>query len=414
MNAARDPLAALLVSSAFGFTGAEDEAGGSLAVWGRGAYMSFGGLDDGLSLDGGVTTGLVGTDYARGRWLTGLALSRSWGDGGYALGGSGELASTLTAVTPYVSYQAAKRLNVWGAAGYVAGAVTITPQIGQARETDIGWAMTAMGARGDLVAVPDDGGFSLALVSDAMWTRTTSDATEGVMSSSAGVNRVRVGIEGGWTVVLAGGGTLTPRVETGMRHDGGDAENGLGVEVGGGVHWSMPGVGLALDVEARTLLAHEDDGFTDRGFAAQLVYDPSPATQRGPSLSLRQESGGMASGGLDALLAPHRVHRGRGYGPSRWTAEAAWGLPAFGQGFTGSPRLAYGFSGTAREYGVGWRLVPESRAARHLSLDILATRREAGGERSGYIAEAFGDVGALAGVGGAADHCGRLDLRVAW
>ena len=416
MHAARDPLAGLLAGSAFGFTGEEDEGGGSFAVWGRGAYTSFSGLDGRISLDGGVTTGLVGTDYARGRWLMGLALSRSWGDGGYAgAAGAAELASTLTAVTPYVSYRAADRLDVWGATGYGAGALAMMPENGEVTRTDIDWTMTAMGARGDLIAVPGSGGFSLALVSDAMWTRTTSDVTQGLMSAAAGVSRVRVGIEGGWTVVLEGGGTLTPRVETGMRHDGGDAENGVGVEVGGGVNWSMPRVGLSLDVEGRTMLAHVDDAFTDRGFSAQLVYDPSPGTQRGPSLSLRQESGGMSSGGVDALFAAYPMYGGGGgYGPGRWTAEAGWGLPAFGERFTGSPHVLYGLSGMARDYGVGWRLASEGRAARRLSLDILATRREMGPEWSRYMGGPLGDVGALAGSGGAADHGGRLDLRVAW
>ena len=413
MRAARDPLAELLVGSEFGFTQEEDGAGGSLAVWGRGAYTSFGGLDQGLSLDGGVTTGLVGTDYARGRWLTGVAVSRSWGDGGYAGTGEGELESTLTAVTPYFAYQAREGLDVWGAAGYGVGGVTVM-EAEEVMDTDIGWAMTAMGARGDLIAMPDSGGFSLALVSDAMWTQTTSDAAPGLVSSSASVSRLRMGIEAGWTVLLGGGGSLTPRVETGMRHDGGDAENGIGVEVGGGINWSMPGVGLALDVEARTLLAHADDEFTDRGFAAQLVFDPSPATQRGPSLSLRQASGGMPSGGLDALFAPHPMYGGGGYGPGRWTAEAAWGLPAFGEGFTGSPHVTYGLSGFAREYGVGWRLAPERLAEHHLSLDVLATRREWGGEWSEYMTGVFGDVGAPAVGSGAADHGGRLGLRVAW
>ena len=168
------------------------------------------------------------------------------------------------------------------------------------------------------------------------------------------------------------------------------------------------------DVEARTLLAHVEDGFTNRGFAAQLVYDPSPGTRRGPSLSLRQESGGMSSGGVDALFAAYPLHGGGGYGPGRWTAEAGWGLPAFGEGFTGSPHVRYGLSGMARDYGVGWRLASESRAARRLSLDILATRREIGREWSRYLGGVLGNVGVPAEGGAGADHGGRLDLRVAW
>ena len=89
-----------------------------------------------------------------------------------------------------------------------------------------------------------------------------------------------------------------------MRHDGGDAETGFGVELGGGIVWTDPALGLSLDVSGRTLIAHGNDDLKDRGYAASLAFDPDPATQRGPSLSLRQEFGGQAQGGLDALFQP--------------------------------------------------------------------------------------------------------------
>ena len=77
-----------------------------------------------------------------------------------------------------------------------------------------------------------------------------------------------------------------------------------GVELGGGVAWSDPALGLSLDVSGRTLIAHGNDDLEDRGYAVALAFDPDPATQRGPSLSVRQEFGGQAQGGLDALFQP--------------------------------------------------------------------------------------------------------------
>ena len=100
-----------------------------------------------------------------------------------------------------------------------------------------------------------------------------------------------------------GGHSLTPKLEIGARHDGGDAETGFGVEVGGGIAWTDPRFGLRLDLEGRTLLTHDDGAMRDRGFSASLAWDPRPDSARGPSLALRQDVGGPSGGGLDALVA---------------------------------------------------------------------------------------------------------------
>ena len=125
------------------------------------------------------------------------------------------------------------------------------------------------------------------------------------------------------------------------------------------------------------MLAHEDDDLKDRGISAALAFDPAPATQRGPSLSLRQEFGGRAQGGLDALFTPDPLEDRTGSeAASRWTMEAAYGFPAFGGRFTGSPHVGLGLSPDARDYSVGWRLTPEGPAAGDLSFGLKATRKE--------------------------------------
>jgi len=131
-------------------------------------------------------------------------------------------------------------------------------------------------------------------------------------------------------------------------------------------------------VEGRTLLAHASDDLEDRGFAASLAFDPDPASRRGPSFSLRQETGGRAGGGLDALFAANPLEKraGSGEATSRWTAEAAYGLPAFGGRFTASPHIGLGLAADTRDYSVGWRLAPEGPGAPALSLGARATRKE--------------------------------------
>ncbi len=178
-------------------------------------------------------------------------------------------------------------------------------------------------------------------------------------------------------MALEGDGHLTPKLEAGARHDGGDAETGFGVEVGGGITWVDPGLGLSLDVSGRTLLAHENGDLEDRGVSASLAFDPAPASARGASFGLRQDFGGQAQGGLDALFASAPLEDRTGSeATSRWAMEAAYGFPAFGGFYTGSPHVGMGLATGARDYHLGWRLTPEAASAPDLSFGAKATRRE--------------------------------------
>ena len=382
-----------LLGSSFSLTGQRDGAGGSLAFWGRASQGSFDGAERGdgtdIRLDGTVTTGMLGTDYARGSWLIGLALTQSSSEGSYAaIGGEGDgdVEASLTAAIPYAALRASERLKLWGAAGYGTGEVTLKTApgsgsgagSGERLSADTRWTMAAAGVRGDLLTPPDDGGGpALALTSDALWARTSSEKTGELAATESDVTRLRLGLEGSYRIAMEGDSHLTPKLEIGARHDGGDAETGFGVEVGGGIAWVDPSLGLSLDVSGRTLLAHENDDLKDRGFSAALGFDPAPATQRGPSLSLRQDFGGQAQGGLDALFVNDPLEdRAGSEATSRWALEAAYGLPVFGDRFTGSPHVGFGLSTGARDYSLGWRLTPEAATAPDLSFGVKATRRE--------------------------------------
>ncbi len=400
----------IMLGTSFTATGAEDSRGGSLAFWGRAAQSFFDGREGALSLDGEATTAMLGADYARDNWLLGMALMQSRGEGGYAdtgidprpasqscdgmdeqtevlcrgavREGDGKVEAALTAALPYASLRASERLEFWGALGHGTGDVTLKPEMGGPYKADISWSMAAMGMRGDLLA-PSPEGPALALVSDALWARTSSDRTQDLAASDSDVTRLRLGLEGSWHMALPGsspgaeGAGMTPRLELGMRHDGGDAETGFGVELGGGIAWSDPGLGLSLDLSGRTLVGHGSDDLKDRGFAASLGFDPEPASARGLSLSLRQDWGGSAAGGLDALFTPDPLGErgGSGDATARWHAEAAYGFPALGGRFTGSPHVGLGLATGARDYTLGWRLSPAGNAP-DLSFGVRAIRSE--------------------------------------
>ncbi len=399
-----------LLGSHFTATGEQDHLGGSLALWGRVAHSSFDGQEGIFSLDGEATSALLGVDYARGTWLLGLALIKSDGDGDYrdtdpaenvcdALNpaqlqgmdpqaravlcsgavreGDGEIEATLTAAMPYVSLQVSQRLKLWGTLGYGTGDVTLKPKVGGSLKSDIDWTMAATGLRGDVIAPLTQGsGPALAITSDALWARTSSDKTHQLASSDSDVTRFRLGLEGSYRIATERGGHAIPKLEIGLRQDGGDAETGFGVELGGGLAWVDPSLGLSLDLSGRTLITHGADDLEDRGFAASLAFDPEPASERGLSLVLRQEMGGQAEGGLDALFRADpledRTESGSG---RRWTAEAAYGMPAFSGRFTGSPHVGLNLAPDTRNYSLGWRLTPVEGSP-DISFELKATRWE--------------------------------------
>ena len=74
--------------------------------------------------------------------------------------------------------------------------------------------------------------------------------------------------------------------------------------------------------------------------SAGLLFDPQPESERGLSVTMGQDWGGEATGGIDALFAANLLEQRSGVeGTSRWTLEVAYGLPAFAGRFTGAPCL---------------------------------------------------------------------------
>ena len=288
----------LLLASSFHLAsagGGNGNGSGRWSLWGRGARSGFDGTEGALTLTGDVTTGLVGADYESGRVLVGVALALSSGDGTYEESGMrGEVESSLAGVYPYLRYAVSERLSVWGAAGLGGGDLTLKPSGAAQVETDLSMSLAATGARGALLT---SGGFELALRSDLAFVRAESDATAGLAASEADTSRLRLALEGSAGEMRFAGGALTPTVELGLRYDGGDAETGAGLELGGGLRYASGR--LAVEFNARGLLAHEENEYEEWGVSASVRYAPN---EGGRGLSLRAASTwGAATGGVDRL-----------------------------------------------------------------------------------------------------------------
>ena len=387
--AARD----LLTGSSFALT-ATTKGNGLVSIWGRGAVTRFTGREGDLTVDGEVASGMLGADWTQGAWKTGLLVSHSLGDGGYRGASAGTMTSTLTGIFPWVRHALGERLSVWGVAGYGEGSLTLEPEEQAKIRTDLDLWMAAAGLRGVLLDGGHDGP-TLAVDTDAMIVRTSSDAVSGgsgnLAAAEAGVTRLRLGLEGSQPFRLAEGATLTPSVEIGVRHDGGDAETGFGVDIGGGLAWSDTRRGITAAFRGRALLTHEADGFRERGLSGSLSWDPQPASDRGPRASIAQTLGGSASGGMNALLARDTLtglaanDNGDNLQQRRLEARFGYGFAAFGDRFTSVPEIAVGLSNAGRDYSLGWRLVrgPEPGGdAGSLELSFEATRRESANDNA--------------------------------
>ena len=343
--------------------------GSSHGVWGRASRSGFSGRDGDTSVDGQVTGAMLGTDWKRKGTIFGVVLSRSRGTGTYSGASSGEIDVTLTGLVPWAGREIGESLSVWGAAGIGKGDMTVTPEGTDPIGTGIGWSMAAAGADGALAAGERLLGAGLRWHADALRTQTSSDAATGLAATSGATTRLRLGVTADWRRTLDSGATLGPRLEAGLRHDGGDAETGFGLEIGGGIGFSDPASGLSMTVDGRTLALHEDGAFGSWGLSLGLSWDPRPETKRGWSLSARQSLGGASTGGVDALLGPEAFPGLAGTeGDASWSLEAAYGTGR-GNGMVGSP---YGRASGVDGLRLGWRIEPDAAHAADASVDLWA------------------------------------------
>ena len=378
-----------LTGSAFGLD-REMTRGGVFSVWGRSAQSRFLGQQGALSLDGDVRTSMLGAEYARGPLVAGMSLSHSRSLGSYEGVDGGQVASSVTGLYPWVGYKATDRITLWGVTGYGLGSLSLAPTIGSAPTTmdlalrsGLSMAMAAAGTRGELIGAGGRSGFRLAFKADALWVGTSSDEVNGPMGRLAGthaaVTRFRTGLEGSRGFSFGSGLSLVPGVEVGLRHDGGDAERGSGVDIGGELVVSSPAMGLSAEVRMRTLLVHEAEGFRDRGVSVSLSFDPMPSTSLGLKARVEPSWGGRDRGGAEALWGGGPVSelaaRGGHVSGGSVLTDLGYGM-ALGDRLVGTPRVGFGTSAMGREYRLGYSVGVLRGEGLEFELGIDAEHRE--------------------------------------
>ena len=197
---------------------------GGWSVWGRGTHTRVLGREGALSIRSNVTTMAAGTDYQwTNRLLTGLLASHSIGNGSYeAYDVSGEASSALTGIYPYLSYQLPP-VRVWLLAGLGRGNAKVESQ-----ETTLTSGLVSLGATGTLISGRR---VHLNYAADAFMASANP-----AQFSTINVRRLRASVTGSVSIHQ----WARPYLEAAIRHDAGDAETGLGLELGGGTRLAYP------------------------------------------------------------------------------------------------------------------------------------------------------------------------------
>ena len=305
--------------------------GPAFTAWGRVATGGFEAEEDDVTMDGDVTTGLIGFDAEWERALAGVMFSQSEGEGSYrldpALGyDDGTVQSTLSGVYPYARVDLNARVSAWALAGVGSGELTLHRDGAKPIPTDLSMRMGALGVKGQVLDGTGPSRLAMNVKSDAMWVATKSERTSDMIATEGNVTRLRLIIEGERVFEAGNGATFTPNAQVGLRHDGGDAETGSGVEVGAGLRYTIGA--MTIEAQARTLVAHEASGYNEWGASAAIRVTPSPSG-RGLTLSIAPAWGQTGSAAEQLWSA----HDARAFGSdqefeasSRLEMDAGYGI----------------------------------------------------------------------------------------
>jgi len=247
---------------------------------------------------------------------------------------SGEYEMEMTTMSPYLNWRRHDG-NAWVTVGYGSGEVEVRPDNDNPDRLNevnmqnfgIGGVKTLSRAGAREVRVKAD-------VFEAN-AEVEGNATGGIEGDiNVDVHRVRIALESRRTRALAGGAQLTPALEIGARHDGGDGRTGGGMELGGKLHYHDPGLGLTVEARARYLVGHSAAGTRDWGIGGLARLAPG-ADGQGLAVTLTPAYGATESGaddlwknGLaaartsdstDAAAAKHLA--------ARMDAEIGYGMP---------------------------------------------------------------------------------------
>ena len=266
-----------------------------LSLWGNSDYRTLSD-DDSIDWDGDVVTAHIGVDGpVNEQMMAGFALAWNKSDFDYDDAGTiGDYRYRSTSLHPYIGWLPHDDVRLWATAGYGIGEVE-NDTGGTKIATDTKQASLAGGFTGRLLGIAGwlpGGTTTLNMKGDAslVWVDVDDNQDAGVDKQDVDTYRLRWLISGEYGRALSFGGMLTPSVEIGLRYDGGDGENGDGVEFGIGLRYTNPARMINVSGNVRTLLAHNYDEW-----GADVTVRIAPHSGRGLLLSVNPVWGNTQS-----------------------------------------------------------------------------------------------------------------------
>ena len=373
--------------------GAADPSGsnpGTAALWGSGDYRNLAGSESALAWRGNLVSLHLGADLvALPELVAGIAVARSlvgfdYTDRTNPRTVTGTFETDLLSVHPYASWTPSFGLGFWATGGLGWGAVGIDDSLDEPRTSTTRLLTGALGGSSRLLSVDGlipGGATALRLKGEGFVTQALAEENGPIVAQDLGVQRVRLALEGSHEQRGLWGSILTPALEVGLRHDGGDAAQGAGLELGGELRYVQPELGLTVEGRGRLLTTHR--AATEEWGVGGKIQLELGADRQGLSLSLAPSLGVAASG--THTLWQQGVVPGSPLGlpstgvtdvTSRLDAQADYGLLAMGGLGMLTPYGGFSLAGRAgRDYRAGARLETDTF---NLSLEGMRSERDGG------------------------------------
>ncbi|MXX97642.1 MAG: leucine-rich repeat protein [Rhodothermaceae bacterium] len=367
------------------------EADQGVTFWGQGARSRFQGSENASKIDGVITSGMVGANWRRHGISLGVLANYTNADGGYDFGSdSGQVSGRLTGVYPNVCYVISSRVRVWAVTGYGRGDLTLDGGGARRFQSPLHLMMGGGGVYGRVRTIASR--LELGLRSDALVVRTTASQTEALSRDVAQMTRLRLGLKGTVRGMQLGRDVrIEPALEIAVRHDGGDADTGFGIDMSAGLVVSTSTRGLSMEVQARGVLTHQAPGLHEQGMVAAVIWDPTPYSESGIHVRLEQTMGTEVFGGTDRLLRAETLEThfmdasdsGK-FGPGDFRLEAGYGFKVLRGRLVTQPEVGLEWRESRRRYQMGWEFAFAHTNPTHLRLFVGATGRDSMTEKTQF------------------------------
>ena len=354
----------------------QSATGTQLASWGSGEYHYLGEPGQStLDWKGNMVSAHAGLDVRVGPdILAGVAGSYSSGSFDFtdktgATPVTGTYGTTMASVHPYMAwFSGGGAASVWGSAGLGRGDIDVDDEREGFRTTPANLLTGAGGASYQLLT---RGAGGVRLKAEGWYGEVTVDGTQQIEEVTLTMQRGKLALELTQGFSSDAGSETAVVLEGGMRYDDGDGINGTSAEVGGGLRYTNPGLGLTAEGRGRFVISARA-GYEEWGMGGTLMFDPATRGQ-GLQVRLAPSYGNHMSGvnqlwerGVHDAVGGHDL----GMGPNV-DGEVAYGIA----GFHGTPYSGFylGQGGTrAFSSGVRYEL------GAGVGLRLEGTRRESG------------------------------------